>query len=124
MVPQDMQSHFVDEYPLRTSSQSQTALNAARATSSAKEKERQLKACSLRDVEVWCFHSPTNLLIASQNVFWKVLFSDVHRALSFDRLHANNAGLWAKHLWSEVHFWIDELGREAAVMIDEKFVSL
>ena len=124
MVPRDMQSHFSDKHPLRTSSQSQTMLNAARATSSAKERERQLKASSLRDIEVWCFYSPANLLIVSQNVFWKISFCDVYRALSFDRLHAHNAGLWAKHLWSELQFWVEQLGRKAAVMIDEKFVSL
>jgi len=59
----------------------------------------------------------------SKNVFWKHPYCDVHRALSFERMHAHHAGLWGKHLWKEVQFWIAELGREAAVRMDTKFVS-
>jgi hypothetical protein len=66
----------------------------------------------------------TNLLLASQNCFGKVSYCDVHRALSFDRLHTNNAGMWGDHLWSELQFWLQDLGREAAVKIDAKFVFL
>jgi hypothetical protein len=66
----------------------------------------------------------TNLPLASQNCFWKVSHCDVHRALSFDRLHTNNAGMWGDHLWSELQFWLKELGRTAVVKVDAKFVLL
>ncbi|KAG1856505.1 hypothetical protein C8R48DRAFT_749127 [Suillus tomentosus] len=69
--------------------------------------KNHLKAFSLRDVE---------------NIFWKVHHCDIHRALSWDRMHANNGGLWSDHLWVELQFWITDLGREAAVQIDSKFI--
>ena len=125
LVPQELQSVFSDEHPLRTSIQSLNILNTARSTSTEKEKEQQLKVYSLRDVEVWCLYWSrlnVNLPIASQNCFWKVSHCDVHRALSFDRLHTNNAGMWGNHLWSELQFWLAELGREAVVKVDVKFV--
>jgi hypothetical protein len=53
LVPQDEQSVLSDVHPLRTSTESLNILNAARSASTQKEKERQLKAYSLRDVEVW-----------------------------------------------------------------------
>ncbi|KAG1904191.1 uncharacterized protein F5891DRAFT_1126623 [Suillus fuscotomentosus] len=56
-----------------------------------------------------------------QNIFWKVHHCDIHRALSWDCMHANNGGLWSNHLWVELQFWITDLGREAAVQIDSNF---
>jgi hypothetical protein len=52
LVPREEQSAFLDRHPLRTSIQSLNILTAARSTSTKKEKEDQLKAYSLRDVEV------------------------------------------------------------------------
>ncbi|KAG1756155.1 hypothetical protein EDD22DRAFT_981579 [Suillus occidentalis] len=109
LVPQDEQSVLSDAHPLRTSTESLNILNTARSASTQKEKEQQLKAYSLRDVE---------------NCFGKVSYCDVHRALSFDRLHTNNAGMWGDHLWSELQFWLEDLGREAAVKIDANFDAL
>lgn len=48
---------------------------------------------------------------------------DVFRALSFDRLHTNHEGLGGKHLWSELQKLINEIGRDAASKIDERFVN-
>ncbi|KAG2138254.1 hypothetical protein BD769DRAFT_1384774 [Suillus cothurnatus] len=84
--------------------QSLSVLNVARSTSTEKEKEKQLKAYSLCDVEV--------------------SHCDIHRALSFDHLHSNNAGMWGDHLWSELQFWLKDLGREAIVKIDANFDAL
>ncbi|KAG1837830.1 hypothetical protein F4604DRAFT_1601105 [Suillus subluteus] len=109
LVPQDEQSVLSNAHPLRTSTESLNILNAARSASTQKEKEQQLKAYSLRDVE---------------NCFGKVSYCDVHRALSFDRLHTNNAGMWGDHLWSELQFWLEDLGREAVVKIDANFDAL
>lgn len=44
--------------------------------------------------------------------------TDVHRALSNDKLHFNNAGLFSDHLWAELQKWIESSGRQAAVQID------
>jgi hypothetical protein len=39
-----------------------------------------------------------------------------------DRLHTNEEGLWGDHLWKEVKYWISDLGWEALVKLDEKYV--
>ncbi|KAG2111377.1 hypothetical protein BD769DRAFT_1392097 [Suillus cothurnatus] len=95
---QDLKANFRVRFAwfLKNSNHTQSlgVLNVARSTSTEKEKEKQLKAYSLRDVE---------------NCFWKVSHCDVHRALSFDCLHSNNAGMWGDHLWSELQFWLKDL---------------
>ncbi|KAG1888363.1 hypothetical protein F4604DRAFT_1877444 [Suillus subluteus] len=58
------------------------------------------------------------------NVFSKILHTDVHRALLVDHLHTNEEGLWGDHLWKEVKFWISDLGWEAAVKLDKNFDAL
>ncbi|KAG1814111.1 hypothetical protein EV424DRAFT_1348837 [Suillus variegatus] len=108
LVPQDEQS-ILRTHELRTSHQSEDILRTARSKLSEKEKEGHLKAFSLRNVE---------------NVFSRILHVDVHRALSFDRLHTNEEGLWGDHLWKEVKFWILDLGREAAVKLNKNFDEL
>jgi hypothetical protein len=45
--------------------------------------------------------------------------SDVHKALSFDRLHAYG-GLWDDHLWAEVKFRVNNLGKSFAKLVDEQ----
>ncbi|KAK0482792.1 hypothetical protein IW261DRAFT_1418319 [Armillaria novae-zelandiae] len=45
-----------------------------------------------------------------QNTFWEITHCDVHRALSFDRLHAFNNGLFADHLLKEIKGRILKLG--------------
>ncbi|KAG1897928.1 uncharacterized protein F5891DRAFT_1241093 [Suillus fuscotomentosus] len=107
LVPQDEQS-ILRTHELHTSHQSEDILRTARSKPSEKEKEDHLKAFSLRNIE---------------NVFSRILHVDVHRALSFDRLHTNKEGLWGDHLWKEVKFWILDLGREAAVKLDKNDLS-
>ncbi|KAG2034084.1 hypothetical protein BDR03DRAFT_993845 [Suillus americanus] len=90
LVPQDQQS-VLGTYELCTSRQSEDILHTARSMPSEKEKENHLKAFSLQNV---------------QNVFSRILHTDVHHALSFDCLHTNEEGLWCNHLWKETKFWI------------------
>ncbi|KIK31487.1 hypothetical protein CY34DRAFT_58649, partial [Suillus luteus UH-Slu-Lm8-n1] len=59
---------------------------------------------------------------SEDNVFSRVLHVNVHRTLSFDCLHTNEEGLWGDHLWREVKFCISDLGRDAAVKLDKKYV--
>ncbi|KAG2155366.1 uncharacterized protein EDB93DRAFT_1239231 [Suillus bovinus] len=94
LVPQDMQPIHTEELRLCTSAGSQQA------------REDHLKAFSLRDVE---------------NIFWRVPYCDIHRTLSWDRMHTNNGRLWSDHLWVELQFWITDLGQNAAVQIDSNF---
>jgi hypothetical protein len=55
-------------------------------------------------------------------VFWLVNNSDPHRALSFDRLHSNNSGLFGYHLWEKFKSLVTELkdGRNAAAKVDQQ----
>jgi len=48
--------------------------------------------------------------------------SDIHKALSFDRLHAYHGGLFSDHLLPEVKNLINELGKESAKLLDIQYV--
>ncbi|KAI9568408.1 hypothetical protein HD554DRAFT_2038953 [Boletus coccyginus] len=56
------------------------------------------------------------------NVFWIIRFSDPHRALSFDRLHALHLGLWGKHILEELKKILAFLGRESEATV-EKYIA-
>ncbi|KAK0464022.1 hypothetical protein IW261DRAFT_1575532 [Armillaria novae-zelandiae] len=45
-----------------------------------------------------------------KNTFWEITHCDIHRALSFDRLHTFNNGLFADHLLKEIKGRILKLG--------------
>ena len=59
-----------------------------------------------------------------QNVFWRVNNSDVHAALSWDRLHAYHTGLFGKHLWTDLQDHIKDLGRATIKQVDDQYVHL
>ncbi|KAK0473824.1 hypothetical protein EDD18DRAFT_1368489 [Armillaria luteobubalina] len=54
-----------------------------------------------------------------KNTFWDITHCDVHRALSFDRLHAFNNGLFADHLLEEIKNRILKLGPSFSQEADE-----
>lgn len=41
-------------------------------------------------------------------------FGDLHEALSFDRLHSNNSGLWGAHLWGAFKEYVSRVGKKRA----------
>ncbi|KAI0087064.1 hypothetical protein BDY19DRAFT_995481 [Irpex rosettiformis] len=49
------------------------------------------------------------------NAFWDIANTDVHQAISFDRLHAYIIGLWKQHLFEELKRVINSLGRPVQV---------
>ncbi|KAF8263920.1 hypothetical protein EI94DRAFT_1806512 [Lactarius quietus] len=55
------------------------------------------------------------------NVFWLVNNLDPYRALSFDRLHSNNSGLFGYHMWRNFKALVNEIGRDAAAKVDQQF---
>ncbi|KAG1899351.1 uncharacterized protein F5891DRAFT_1128989 [Suillus fuscotomentosus] len=91
-------------YPLRSMEKAKEALRVYRRSKA--QGEELLKILGLRPVE---------------NVFWIILYSDPHDALSFDRLHVLHAGLW-KHLLGELKKILASLGREAEAAF-EKLIS-
>ena len=92
------------------------------ATKAAREKD--LKRLGLRNVRV-CRHSHLPVrhvaLRLHQNAFWEINHCDIHRAVSFDRLHAYSIGLFSKHLFALWKLVIDELDRSAAVAVDAQY---
>ncbi|KAI9428665.1 hypothetical protein BJY52DRAFT_1232715, partial [Lactarius psammicola] len=82
-VPKDQLADNSKTWPLRTAAHVKQILREVRALSKS-DRESHLSKHGIRDVN---------------NVFWLVNNSDPHRALSFDRLHSNNAGLFGHHLW-------------------------
>jgi hypothetical protein len=58
-----------------------------------------------------------------KNVFWRIKNSDVHRALSWDRMHAHHAGLFSKHLWVNLQEYIKEAGRDTTTTVDKQYVE-
>ncbi|KAJ7195421.1 hypothetical protein C8J57DRAFT_1646956 [Mycena rebaudengoi] len=56
------------------------------------------------------------------NVFWNIARTDLHRALSFDRLHAHAGGLWGDHLFSVLKLHASKITRGGA-KIDAQFAK-
>ncbi|KAG1893062.1 uncharacterized protein F5891DRAFT_1131386 [Suillus fuscotomentosus] len=95
-VPRDELSKTSNIYPLRTSAGAKALRVQARDSE------------SLHDVD---------------NSFDTMENTDVHRALSHDKLHFNDGGLFSDHLWAELQKWIESSGRQAAVQIDSSCIS-
>ncbi|KAG1720903.1 uncharacterized protein EDB91DRAFT_1240362 [Suillus paluster] len=98
LVPHDELSNTLKVFPLRTCTETKALL--ARA-------EQILSSQSLRD-----------------SSFGVLEHTDIHRALSHDKLHFNDEGLFSDHTWSELQKWVEHLGRQATVQIHSFFQSI
>ena len=58
-----------------------------------------------------------------QSVFWALGNSDPYKALSFDRLHTNNLGMFKDHLWMTAKKIVGELGRSALGKVESQYVQ-
>ncbi|KIJ09892.1 hypothetical protein PAXINDRAFT_164338 [Paxillus involutus ATCC 200175] len=105
LVPLEELHDLSKSFPLRSQTEAQEALTAWEENQA--RGEAILKKLGLRPVE---------------NVFWIVLFSDPHKALSFDRLHALHLGLWGKHILGELKKILAFLGQEAEAEV-ERYVT-
>ncbi|KAI9435631.1 hypothetical protein BJY52DRAFT_1197489 [Lactarius psammicola] len=103
-VPKDQLADNSKTWPLRTAAHVKQILREVRALSKS-DHESHLSKHGIRDVN---------------NVFWLVNNSDPHRALSFDRLHLNNAGLFGHHLWQRFKDLVSR-NRDAAAKVDQQF---
>ncbi|KAG1896768.1 uncharacterized protein F5891DRAFT_1130156 [Suillus fuscotomentosus] len=108
LVPRDELSKTSNIYPLCTSAGAKALRVQARESTTLEVREQILSSESLRDVD---------------NSFDTMENTDVHRALSNDKLHFNDGGLFSDHLWAELQKWIESSGRQAAVQIDSSFHS-
>jgi hypothetical protein len=59
-----------------------------------------------------------------KNAFWNVQFSDPHRAISFDEMHANDHGLGGKHFFPQARLFVSELGPVIRQQLDDQYVLL
>ncbi|KAG1747467.1 hypothetical protein EDB19DRAFT_1826190 [Suillus lakei] len=88
-------------YPLRSVDEAKEALHIYGLSKA--QGEELLKALGLQPVE---------------NIFWIILYSDPHDALSLDRLHSLHTGLW-KHLLGELKKILASLGCEAEAAFEK-----
>ncbi|KAG1762507.1 hypothetical protein EDD22DRAFT_778368 [Suillus occidentalis] len=105
LVPHNELLNTLKCYPPRTATQSQEVVKAARAEATAEEKEEKLKEYGLRDI---------------MNAFAAMMHTDVHDALSWDRLHFNG-GLYRDHLWAELQKIVVGLGRAKVAQMDKNY---
>ncbi|KAN0127630.1 hypothetical protein V8E53_014549 [Lactarius tabidus] len=106
LAPKEQFSDVTKTWPLRDAVQTQNILKDARAFERAQDCNNLLSLHGLRDID---------------NVFWLVANSDPHRALSFDRLHSNNTGLFGYHLWEKFKVTVNRNGRNDAAKVDQQF---
>jgi len=57
-----------------------------------------------------------------QSVFWSLGNSDPYKALSFDRLHTNNLGMFGDHLWKVMKQIVKAMGRLALGIVEDQYV--
>jgi hypothetical protein len=129
LVPKEQLSQY-GVYASRHASQSERVVTTARVEGTVAEKEAKLKEYLLHDVNVSLLLqlvlrsvlSPCPCVLCyfnSQNVFWKMLGSNVNGAISWDHLHAH-VGLWRDHLWKVFRLIVGEMGRNALATVDDK----
>ncbi|KAG2158730.1 uncharacterized protein EDB93DRAFT_1290809 [Suillus bovinus] len=109
LVPREELGNVLTSYPLRTSASVQATITEARSFSQQEDKEKLLMSQGLRDVD---------------NAFSDVAHTDVHSAVSFDRLHVNNEGNFSDHLWTQFQEHIKSVGRQIQSEIDVHFDSM
>ncbi|KAK0504193.1 hypothetical protein EDD18DRAFT_1345071 [Armillaria luteobubalina] len=107
LVPEGRLLEMEETYNLRTTPWAQDIFKQAKEISNATDRNEFLKKFGLRFIE---------------NVFWSIEHCDVYRALSFDRLHTFNHGLFALHLLKEVIRRIEKLkhSNTFAQQVDEQ----
>ncbi|KAH9061804.1 hypothetical protein EDB83DRAFT_2506592 [Lactarius deliciosus] len=103
LVKNDELVDLTKTWPLRTAAHSQELVQQARGHKRVKDREALLSAYGLRNVN---------------NVFWTLSHTDPHRALSFDRLHSNNSGVFGYHLWGAFKALIGRYSREEEAKVD------
>ncbi|KAH9007984.1 hypothetical protein EDB83DRAFT_2509248 [Lactarius deliciosus] len=103
LVKNDELVDLTKTWPLRTATHSQELVQQARGHKRVKDHEALLSTYGLRNVN---------------NVFWTLSHTDPHRALSFDRLHSNNSGVFGYHLWGAFKALIGRYSREEEAKVD------
>ncbi|KAI0684472.1 hypothetical protein BC835DRAFT_1293143 [Cytidiella melzeri] len=106
LVPKGTLSDLRTRYQYRSAVENEVLV---RLTAPSAEKEYELKSRGLRNVE---------------NALWAVANTDVHQALSYDRLHVDIKGMFQKHILPEIKTELKHLGRRAQVEFDETYMNM
>lgn len=122
LVPKNEQADLTKTHERRTAEHTQEIFEAGLELSAA-EHEELLKSEGMRNVEV-CELNTTFAVIDKpvfpKNAFWSVQFSDPHQALAWDHMHNYSHGLGGKHIWPEIQFHVEALGRKALKTVDDQ----
>ncbi|KAH8985616.1 hypothetical protein EDB86DRAFT_3049177 [Lactarius hatsudake] len=107
-VPDDQLADVSKSWPPRTTERMQQLIEEGKILDRSVDREHHFSKYGIRDVD---------------NVFWHVDNSDPYRALSFDRLHSNNNGVFGHHLWKRFKglFGDTQEGRAAATKFERQF---
>ncbi|KAI9444316.1 hypothetical protein H4582DRAFT_2071883 [Lactarius indigo] len=107
-VPDDQLADISNTWPLRTTEWIRELIEEGRTLDKSVDREYHFSRYGIHDVD---------------NVFWHVNNSDPYRALSFDRLHANNNGIFRNHLWKRFKGLFKDtiIGRAAATKLEHQF---
>ncbi|KAG1834725.1 hypothetical protein EV424DRAFT_1341069 [Suillus variegatus] len=81
-------------------------MRSTRTKHTLEKKERTLKRYGLHDMN---------------NLLWSMTHTDVHQALSYDKLHFHDGGLFNDYLWVKFQKYLNSPGREAVSQIDKRF---
>ncbi|KAH9001527.1 hypothetical protein EDB92DRAFT_1788816 [Lactarius akahatsu] len=108
LVKHDKLTDLTKNWPRRTAAHTQEIVQQAQSLTRA-QGEALLSKFGLRDV---------------QNVFWQLQHTDPYRALSFDRLHSNNTGVFGYHLWEVFKEHVEGYGRQAVAQVDDQFRAI
>ncbi|KAF8956124.1 hypothetical protein BDZ97DRAFT_1907300 [Flammula alnicola] len=97
LVPKEEIPNLSKTFPLRTTETMREVWIRAQDMNST-DREELLKSYGLRDVK---------------NTLWDLRGTDVYSAISWDKLHAHDGGLFSDHLLEEVKRIIKALGRDS-----------
>ncbi|KIJ14120.1 hypothetical protein PAXINDRAFT_163495 [Paxillus involutus ATCC 200175] len=101
LVPLEELHDLAKTFPLRNSQQGEDVLKTYWVKKSIGEE--LLKKLGLRLVD---------------NIFWPIMYSNPHKALSFDHLHFLHLGIWGKHLYGELKIILGYLGWNAEATVE------
>ncbi|KAK7682341.1 hypothetical protein QCA50_014546 [Cerrena zonata] len=108
LVPAEMLMNLLQDYPIRTALSAEAIVKQARILTQDSA-EKLLKSYGLRDID---------------NGLWALCRSDPHAALSFDRLHAHESGLFADHILKEIKVRLNEIGNREIGRVTEQLRAL
>ncbi|KAF6744588.1 hypothetical protein DFP72DRAFT_1078429 [Ephemerocybe angulata] len=107
LVPLAEMADMTKTHDIRISSEMQNVYLSVKGGPRAAQ-ESALKAKGLRNVE---------------NVFWDLEYTDVYRAISWDRLHAYHGGLFSDHLLEQVLEILDSDDRNQSSLFESQLAA-